>query len=110
MQLLCGIKMFLPQLLKKEDGLTVTVADFVEACRVTVKLLARRRTQLRDSLALFKGGMDVSCHMADIKGIFVGARRKHMVTVDTRTHHPLGRATGKGDKGKKRMNASCEYY
>lgn len=78
--------MSIPQLLKKEEGLTVTVAEFVEACRVTVKLLARRRTQLRDSLALFKGGMDVSYHMADIKSIFVSARRKHVVTVDTHAH------------------------
>ncbi|KAK8381811.1 hypothetical protein O3P69_015079 [Scylla paramamosain] len=60
------------QLLKKEEALTVTVADFVEACRVTVKLLAHRRTQLRDSLALFKGGMDklqeTSGNVEELKG------------------------------------------
>lgn len=78
--------MFFFQLLKKEETITVTVADFVEACRVTVKLLAHRRTQLRDSLALFKGGMDVSCHMASIKGVCVGARHKHVVTADM--HYP----------------------
>ena len=77
--------MFLFQLLKKEEALTVTVADFVEACRVTVKLIAHRRTQLRDSLALFKGGMDVSCHMPNMKGVYVDARHKHVVTADL--HH-----------------------
>nr|XP_027212731.1 uncharacterized protein LOC113805867 [Penaeus vannamei] len=45
-------------MLAREKGVTVTVSDYVEACRVTVTLLARRRTELRESLALFKGGMD----------------------------------------------------
>lgn len=100
--------MSIPQLLKKEEGLTVTVAEFVEACRVTVKLLGRRRTQLKDSLALFKGGMDVSCHRADIKSIFVSARRKHMATVDTPTHHTLELAREQSNEWKKLMNASYE--
>ncbi|XP_047493548.1 dynein axonemal heavy chain 6-like [Penaeus chinensis] len=45
-------------MLAREKGVTVTVSDYVEACRVTVTLLARRRTELRESLSLFKGGMD----------------------------------------------------
>ncbi|XP_042865646.1 uncharacterized protein LOC122249110 [Penaeus japonicus] len=45
-------------MLAREKGVTVTVSDYVEACRVTVALLARRRTELRESLSLFKGGMD----------------------------------------------------
>ncbi|XP_068222058.1 dynein axonemal heavy chain 6-like [Palaemon carinicauda] len=45
-------------LLAQQENMTVTVSDFVEACQVTVRLLSKRRAQLRDSLALFKGGMD----------------------------------------------------
>nr|XP_045596401.1 dynein axonemal heavy chain 6-like [Procambarus clarkii] len=59
-------------MLEQEAALSVTVADFVEACRVTVNLLARRRTELRDSLGLFKGGMDklheTSGNVEELKG------------------------------------------
>lgn len=48
------------QTLAQDEALTVTVADYVEVCRVTVNLLAQRRADLRESLSLFKGGMDVS--------------------------------------------------
>lgn len=44
----------------EEDDVEGTAGDYVEMCRVTVKLLGRRRTQLRDCLSLVKGGMDVS--------------------------------------------------
>lgn len=44
----------------EEEDVEGTAGDYVEMCRVTVKLLGRRRTQLRDSLSLVKGGMDVS--------------------------------------------------
>ncbi|KAK3885101.1 hypothetical protein Pcinc_010652 [Petrolisthes cinctipes] len=46
------------QVVCEEEGVEGTAGDYVEMCRVTVKLLTRRRTQLKDSLSLFKGGMD----------------------------------------------------
>ncbi|KAK3880036.1 hypothetical protein Pcinc_015423 [Petrolisthes cinctipes] len=42
----------------EEEGVEGTAGDYFEMCRVTVKLLTRRRTQLKDFLSLFKGGMD----------------------------------------------------
>ncbi|KAK4328017.1 hypothetical protein Pmani_001491 [Petrolisthes manimaculis] len=43
----------------EEEGVEGTAGDYIEMCRVTVKLLTHRRTQLKDSLSLFKGGMDI---------------------------------------------------
>lgn len=98
------------QLLKKEEALTVTVADFVEACRVTVKLLAYRRTELRDSLALFKGGMDVSYHMAVVKEICVCARHKHVVSADTHCLTALSHMSYTTNDKKMHFNEISCYY